>query len=157
MVSFDSLFMSKNIFRSKCVAHRFFFPPPLSCPLTYRLHCLFHSSQLLQNKIPISVYFQQISLCLSSSSSTSLALGPFFLVSLSSLAAWHFTTFSRDSYAKWSYWESATVNSRRPDVMCLKHRWTAQVSDSWRKRLKGKKGENQRQKEMRRRRWWPDR
>ena len=38
--------------------------------------------QLLEHKIPISVYFQQISLCLSHSSSTSLALAVPFSSSL---------------------------------------------------------------------------
>ena len=107
-----------------------------------RPHHLFHSSQLLEHKTPLSVYFHQISIHLSPSSLTSLTRSvPFLFDSFSSLAAWHFTALSGDSCAKWSYWESATVNSRRPHVMCLKHRWTAQVSNSRRKRCRERRGD----------------
>lgn len=109
-----------------CVT-RLTFPPVLP-----RVDCTASSTaQLLEHKIAISVYFQQISLCLLRAQCRSISSVP-FSSSLSSLEAWHFTVLSGDSCTKWSCWESTTVNSRRPHVMCLKHRWTVLV---WRKKI----------------------
>lgn len=115
-----------------------------------------HQYQTLWCLTPISIYFRQISLWISTQpllSSPPLhrptlphSHCPLSPLPFSSLAAWHFAMLSGDSSTKWSYWESDTVNSRRPHVMCLKHRWTAQVSRSWRMQWgKKKKGERRTQ------------